>query len=420
MVSQQHIIIIGAGIVGLSTAYALLKRGKQRVTLLEQAFVDHAGGTSHGFSRLLRFEYGGDALYSRMVQLSLERWKHLEVLGGRALYTPTGVLMAGASDDSFIHSSYRMARSMRLPIAYLSAKQCSQRFPQFAINARDAVAYNAEGGILRASACLQTLRDAVLSMGGEIVETSRVTRILYGDARRPLQLFLASGQVLTAERVLVAAGPWIHHLLPEVELPVRMTRQYLLYFAGLPAASYAAGAFPAFLSANLYGFPIHRGCNGWVKAASHDFGSTVSPDDRTPPDQAVIERIRGQLSALLPALRDAPLARIDSCVYDVSPDEHFILDCLPDDPRIVIATGLSGHGFKFGLLLGELLSSLLCETRSVVSLERFGLARFAHKTHSSAGAERSFLRRPETRLALTRRSRLAAVGRVGLRGVSTR
>jgi glycine/D-amino acid oxidase-like deaminating enzyme len=201
---------------------------------------------------------------------------------------------------------------------------------------------------------------------------------VYGDARRPLQLSLASGQIIAAERVVMAAGPWIHRLLPEVELPVRMTRQYLFYFAGLPVTSYAEGAFPAFMVGNLYGFPIHRGCNGWVKAASHDFGYTVSPDDRTSPDRAVVERIRDQLSALLPALRNAPLARIDSCVYDVTPDEHFILDRLPDDPRIVIATGLSGHGFKFGLLLGELLSSLLCDTKPVVPLERFSLARFAH------------------------------------------
>ena len=379
MVSQPHIIIIGAGIVGLSTAYALLKQGKQHVTLLEQAFVDHAGGTSHGFSRLLRFEYGGDALYSHMVQLSLARWKQLEMVGRRALYTPTGVLMAGSSDDSFIRSSYQVARGMGLPIAYLSEKLCSKRFPQFATHACDAITYNAEGGILHASACLQTLRDLVLSLGGEIVEDARVTRIMYGDAHHPLHLSLASGQVIDGERVLIAAGPWLHHLLPEVELPVRMTRQYLLYFAGLPAASYAAGAFPAFLAANLYGFPIHRGCNGWVKAASHDFGSTVSPDDKTPPDTTVIRRIRDQLATILPALRHAPLARIDSCVYDVSPDEHFILDRLPNDPRVVIATGLSGHGFKFGLLLGELLSSLLCDTRPVVSLEQFSLARFARK-----------------------------------------
>lgn len=379
MSGQQRITIIGAGIIGLATAYALLKQGRRPVTLFEQATVDHAGGTSHGFSRLLRFEYGSDAFYSHMVQLSLERWKQLEVVSGRALYTPTGVLVGGSQEDSFTYTSYRVAQELGLPVAYLTEKECNRRFPQFAVRAGDAITYNAEGGILRASSCLQALRSLVQAMGGEIVEASRVMRILYGNERHPLELVLASGERIVSDRVLVAAGPWLHSLLPEVELPVRITRQYLLYFAGLPVASYGAGAFPAFLVGNLYGFPIHRGCNGWVKAASHDFGYTVSPDDRTPPDPTIIDRIRDQLAFVLPALRHAPLARIDSCVYDVSPDEHFILDRLPADPRVVLATGLSGHGFKFGLLLGELLSSLLCETQPVVPLERFGLARFATK-----------------------------------------
>src|SRR5579863_5628333 len=377
MVGQQHIIIIGAGIVGLSTAYALLKEGKRRVTLLEQAAIDHPGGASHGFSRLLRFEYGPDQLYTAMVQLSLERWKRLELAAMRALYMPTGVLALGSRDDGYTHSSYELARDRGLPIEYLDEAQCNKRFPQFSTHTFDVVTFNADGGILHASACLQTLRDMVLDMGGEIVETYRVMRITHNDQCRPLLLYLASGQVISAERVVIAAGPWVHHLLPEVELPVRMTRQYLLYFAGLPAACYEAGTFPAFLAGNLYGFPIHRGCNGWVKASSHDFGHTVSPDDRTPPDEAIIDNIREQLSAFLPALRHAPLARIDACMYDVSPDEHFILDHLPGDPRVIVATGLSGHGFKFGLLLGELLSSMLCATEPVVPLERFRLARFA-------------------------------------------
>jgi glycine/D-amino acid oxidase-like deaminating enzyme len=311
-----------------------------------------------------------------MVQLSLERWRELEVVSGRTLYTPTGVLVVGSGEDGFTCASYNVARELGLPVEYLTEKECKRCFPQFAVQTNNAIMYNAEGGILRASSCLQTLRSLVLAMGGEIVEASRVMRIVSGDVRRSLELVLSTGERIATDRALVATGPWLHSLLPEVELPVRITRQYLLYFAGLPVDSYGAGTFPAFLVNNLYGFPIHRGCNGWVKAASHDFGCTVSPDDMTPPDAAVIEQIRDQLAAVLPALRYAPLARIDSCVYDVSPDEHFILDRLPADPRIVLATGLSGHGFKFGLLLGELLSSLLCGTQPVIQLERFGLSRF--------------------------------------------
>src|SRR5690348_13016868 len=129
MVGQQRITIIGAGVIGLATAYALLKQGRRPVTLLEQATVDHTGGTSHGFSRLLRFEYGSDAFYSRMVQLSLERWKQLEVVSGCALYTPTGVLVVGSQEDGFTCASYRVAQELGLPVAYLTEKECNRCFP---------------------------------------------------------------------------------------------------------------------------------------------------------------------------------------------------------------------------------------------------------------------------------------------------
>lgn len=388
MIGQQHVVIVGAGIIGLSTAYALLANGQRRVTLLEQATIDHQRSASSGFSRLLRFEYGADAFYTGMVRLSLTRWRKLERVANRTLYSPTGVLLLGAKNDAFLHSSYRVARSMGLPTAYLSAQQCNLHFPQFATSAYDTFTYNAEGGILHASTCLQTLRDLILERGGTIYEGCRVTQLANDSQRRPLRLWLSSGDELTADRVVIAAGPWIHRLLPDAHLPVRMTRQYLLYFAGLPNSLFEAGTCPAFLANNLYGFPIHRGCNGWLKAASHDFGVPVLPDEIRPPNADIIVRIRQQLHTLLPALRSAQLAHIDSCMYDVSPDEDFILDRLPHDPRIIIATGLSGHGFKFGLLLGEILSSLVCDRDPLVPMERFRLERFSRKQklHSNSVA----------------------------------
>ncbi len=177
---------------------------------------------------------------------------------------------------------------------------------------------------------------------------------------------------------MLATGSWIHRLLDDLRLPVRMTRQYLLYFASLSPSLFSAGTFPAFIAGDLYGFPIHRGCNGWVKATSHEFGIPIDPDEVTSPDELVISGITRQLRELLPALNNAELVHIDSCMYDVTPDEDFILDRLPSDPRVIFATGLSGHGFKFGLLLGELLSSMVCDTQPPVPLDRFRLSRFAH------------------------------------------
>ena len=107
VVPQQQVVIIGAGIVGLSTAYALLCQGVKHVTLLEQETVDHRRATSHGISRLLRFEYGPDLFYSQMVRLSLNRWKQLERTSKRTLYTRTGLLVLGMEGDARIKYARR-------------------------------------------------------------------------------------------------------------------------------------------------------------------------------------------------------------------------------------------------------------------------------------------------------------------------
>ncbi|GAC1643849.1 MAG: N-methyl-L-tryptophan oxidase [Ktedonobacteraceae bacterium] len=378
--SQQNIVIVGAGIVGLSTAYALLRQGAARVTVLEQAVVDHSRSTSHGISRLLRFEYGPDPFYTRLVQLGLAHWRMLEHISRRTLYSPTGLLVLGNEDDDFTSSSYSVLRELGLPTTRLSQHQCKQRFPQFVTDDYDMYTYNMQGGILHASTCLRTLRDLILDLGGEICEVSRVKQIEYGNYHRPVRITLASGEEYSADRVVLAVGPWIHHLMQSMRLPVRMTRQYLLYFADLPIASFGSDAFPAFLAGELYGFPLHSTLTGkgpsWFKAASHNFGIAVEPEESTPIEELLITQIAKRLRDLLPALRQASLVQVDACMYDVSLDEDFILDTLPDDARVVFATGLSGHGFKFGLVLGEILCSLVQDSEPPVAIDRFKLSRF--------------------------------------------
>lgn len=348
----------------------------RNVRVLEQAVVNHARATSASLSRLLRFEYGADLFYSRMVKLSLELWRELEQRTQGMLYTPTGVLCLGNEGDD-TERAREIACDLGLVSERLSASDCRQRFPQFEIGAYDVFTYNAEGGILHASTCLQALKSAVQDLGGQISETSRVTRVEPEGADRSIHLRLSSGERLTAERVVIAIGPWVHRLLGGLRIPVELTRQYLLYFSGLAPSSFGIGVFPAFMEQDLYGFPIYRGSRFWLKAASHAFGQPVDPDAATHFEEGAIARTRRELYELLPALRGAELAHVEACVYDVSPDEDFILDSLPGDPRIVFATGLSGHGFKFGPLLGRLLGSLVCETQPEVPLGRFRLARFS-------------------------------------------
>ncbi len=385
--SKQNIVIVGAGIVGLSTAYALLKQGIHHVTVLEQEMVDHPRSTSHGISRLLRFEYGDKLFYTQLVEFALAKWRTLEHISQRTLYSPTGLLVLGNENDDFTHPSYSVLRELGLPTTRISQQQCRQRFPQFVTSDYDMFTYNSLGGILHASTCLRTLRDLILDLGGEICEGSRVKQVDYGNTHRPVRITLHSGVQYNADRVVLAVGPWVHHLIESLHLPVRMTRQYLLYFANLPLSSFGADAFPPFLADELYGFPIHSTLTGtgpsWFKAASHNFGIPVEPEENTPIEDLLINQIVKRLHNLLPVLRQASLVQVDACMYDVSLDENFILDTLSDDSRVIFATGLSGHGFKFGLVLGEILSSMVQDREPPVAIDSFKLSRFAHSTIKS-------------------------------------
>ncbi|GCE47123.1 sarcosine oxidase / L-pipecolate oxidase [Thermosporothrix hazakensis] len=378
---RERFVIVGAGIVGLAAAYALLRQGKREVTVLEQATVAHQRATSSGLSRLLRFEYGMDTFYPQMVQLSLQRWHELEHSTGRTLYTRTGMLVLGHENDPSSEGSYHSLKDLGLPIQRISSQTCRQRFPQFQIEPFSFLTYNIEAGMLYASKCLHTLRDAIRDLGGTIVPNTRVTHFFSDQPLQPIRLITNKHDTIYAEKVILATGPWVQHLLGSLQLPIRITRQYVLYFTGLPISPFALNSFPAFMADDLYGMPIHNTCQGdgpaWLKATSHSFGTPIDPDEPPNIDPLTIEHITTKLQHLIPLLQNATLAHVDTCMYDVSPDEDFILDFLPDDPRIVFATGLTGHGFKFGLLLGEILSNMVLDREPIIPLQRFQVSRFA-------------------------------------------
>jgi monomeric sarcosine oxidase len=380
MAYEPQIVVIGAGIVGLSTACALLEQGMNNVLVLEQETVNHERSTSSSMSRLLRFEYP-DPFYAGMVKISLELWKELERQVQKTLYTPAGLLAFGNEEDGN-RQAYEAVRGLGLASELLTEQVSRQRFPEFDVRKYGIRTFTQEAGVLHASTCLQMLKRVIQERGGRIAERSQVTRLVYGSQSHPLRVQISTGEEISAERVVVAMGPWVHHLLGHLHLPVRPTRQYLLYFAGLAPTRFGLGNFPAFMGKELYGFPIYRGSHGWLKAGSHIFGRPVDPDAPVAQEESVITQTRRDLQELVPGLREATLAHVEACMYDVSPDEDFIIDHLPDDRRVAFATGLSGHAFKFGLLLGQIMSSLVCDTPPVVPLERFRLARFARQFRS--------------------------------------
>ncbi len=368
-------IVVGGGVMGMATASALAGRGVD-VTALERYTIAHEWASSHGLTRAIRHAYGPRAIYTQMVTRSLAVWDELARETGRTLYTQTGVLTLGQADDGETLPGYEVMRAEGLPVERLTQDECRARFPQFAVDDYDAITYIPQGGMLYASECVLALADRLRMRGGSLRQGAQVTSVApEGTDGARGRVTLADGETLTADRVIVTAGPWVHDVLPDLRLPVRATRQQVAYFRGLSPEQFGVGAFPVFLAGmEYYGFPLQG--PGWFKAASHIVGPDDDPNVPYAPNQDEVEEVRGFLRRTIPEAAEAPLAMVDRCRYDMTPNEDFILDTHPNGPGVVIGSGFSGHGLKFGVLIGELLAALALGETPVVPLDRFRLARF--------------------------------------------
>ena len=372
--AQQRMVVVGGGVMGLATGCALAAQPEIEVTVLERFQVGHEWASSHGLTRAIRHEYGDAAIYTDMVARSLVLWKELARETGRTLYTETGVLSLGHADDGHTLAGLDVMQARNLPAERLTAEECRERFPQFRPDEYDAITWNPVGGMLHASECLVALTERLQARGGIVREDAQVMRVEpEGNGGR---VTLADGTQLTADRVIVTAGPWVHDVLPELTLPVRPTRQQVCYFSGLPNPEmFAVGRFPVFLvGMNQYGFPLHG--PGWIKVGLHAFGGTADPDAGYDPDMDEVEAVRDFLRRVIPDAAEGRLELVDRCMYDVTPDEDFILDVHPGGNGVIIGSGFSGHGFKFGILIGELLAALARGVESSVPMKRFRLGRF--------------------------------------------
>ena len=357
--------------MGTATAAALAERGAQ-VTLLERHTIAHDWASSHGASRAIRHEYGADALYTTMVARSLELWQALAYSTGQDLYVPTGILQLGDPEDGHTLPGYVTMRTAGLPVEMLTPDECRTRFPAFAPDDYSVITYNPVGGFLRASTCCLALAAVARQHGAVIREHAAVVQVAPSGAGGTVTL--AEGTVLQADRVIVTAGPWAPKLLPDVALPIRVSRQQVGYYRGVDPALFSIGAFPVFLAKmTYYGFPID---GPGLKIARHTFGATVDPDVPYAPDPDELADVAAWMHRTLPATTASELVFVDRCMYDLSPNEDFILDRHPDGPGVLIGSGFSGHGLKFGILIGRLLADLALGTPPEFPLERFRLSRF--------------------------------------------
>lgn len=369
-----RIIVVGAGAFGGWTALHLLRRGA-RVTLVDAWGPGNARASSGGETRVIRAIYGPDRLYVELVARALQLWREHERRWGRRFYYPIGVLWMADADDAYERAALPIVRAAGLKIEELTRAALAKRYPQIDFDGVQRALHERDAGYLTARLACEAVLDGFLAEGGQFRQTTARVEERGGEVQG---VILADGTRLTADRYIFACGAWLGKLLPSaLGARIRPTRQEVFFF-GTPGGDsrFDEGNLPAWIDNGqhlFYGIPGNR----WrgFKLADDTRGPDFDPTDgdRTPSPDA-IRAARAYLARRFPALKAAPLLEARVCQYENSPDGHYIIDRHPSAPNAWVIGGGSGHGFKVGPALGELVARLVVEDRPAdpfFRLERF-------------------------------------------------
>jgi sarcosine oxidase len=325
-VTRADVVVVGGGLLGLSTAWAL--RGRRDVLVLERETVGNERSGSHGPTRIFRLGYV-DPEYVVMAQHAAERWRVLERESGVQLLHPTPQLTfgagAGAVLDALTAAGVRAER--------ISAAAIEQRFPAF--GGRGDAVLETTSAVIAADRTLAALRE---QGGAEVREHVHVERV---DASR----IETADEIIDARDVVVCAGPWTGKLVPGIATTTTLEH------AGYVRVGGQLPIFIDFTDPAVYGLPT-PGCDVY-KLAVHHGGPVIDPGADFVPDEAAVSALQHAIDHWLPG---AELLRVDVCPYDNTTDERFVVDRIDG---IVVGAGTSGHAFKFGPLLGGRLAELV-------------------------------------------------------------
>jgi len=370
----MKVAVLGLGGVGTSAARFLAAAGHQ-VVGFEQFRLDHDRGSSYGGSRIIRRVYP-DAVYARLMNAAYPLWDQLERESGEPLFLRTGGFFFGPEGHPEMSATEGALREVGVPYRRWSRAEANEHLPQFVLGPEEYGIFEPDSGLLRASRCVLAGARAARAAGAELREGVKVEALEpEADGLR----LTCGGESESFDRVVVTAGPWTGKLLESfVRLPLTVTRQQYAHFAVRgDRAAFAPHRFPIWIdmAQAFYGFPEHSDHPG-AKVALHRPGLVHDPDspDREP-SEVDNEVLRAYLSHRLPGLSEA-VTYAKVCLYTMTPDEDFIIDRLPEEPRVVFIGGLSGHGFKFTVLLGQVAARLALDEDPGHNLSRFALGRF--------------------------------------------
>jgi sarcosine oxidase len=348
-------VVLGVGGVGSAALLACARRG-EAVLGIEQFAPVHDRGSSHGETRAIRMAYFEHPAYVPMLRRAYELWDQLQEESGAALFERVGVLQIGPPDGDVVRGVREAARLHGLEMDVLTREAVTERFPDFLVPQASVGLFEQNAGYLRVEDCVRALQERAVARGAQLWSETAVSG--WRPTADGVVVETARGEV-TARRLLVAAGAWMGAVLADrgAGLQLKVVRKTTHWFAARHKDAHRGG--PVWLYERpdcvLYGFPRSH---GRIKAAQHSGGLVI--DGPGALDRAVLPTERARLQTFverwLPGVDPDRVEREEVCMYTRTPDGHFRMGELPGLPQVRYVAGLSGHGFKFVPMLGELLA----------------------------------------------------------------
>lgn len=391
--NRFNTIVIGVGTMGSAACYYLARRG-QRVLGLERFDIPHDMGAHHGFTRIIRLPYYEHPSYVMLLKRSYELWRDIQGRYGQQLLYTNGSLDIGPADSWVFKGALRSAMEYELDHEVLTGLELAQRFPGYQLPHDIMALYQPEGGFLVPEQCVLGYVFGAMQHGAEIHGREPVLHwepLPRGEGVR----VHTERAIYEADSLVITAGAWNDSMLGFLRGLAVPERQALGWFQPLRPEYFTHETFPVFNllvdEGRYYGFPVH-GVPGFKIGKYHHLEERGSADELSREVTLLDEEILRDCVARYFPMAAGPIMTLKACLFTNAPDGHFLIDLHPDYPQVSYASACSGHGFKFGSVIGEILADLAQYRQTRHNIELFTHDRFkGQSSHGFSGEHGSLV-----------------------------
>ncbi|KAI4337432.1 hypothetical protein L6164_015850 [Bauhinia variegata] len=390
---QFDVIIVGAGVMGSSTAYQTAQRGLKTL-LLEQFDLLHHRGSSHGESRTIRATYTQHYYYP-LVMESYDLWLQAEAQIGYKVYFKAPHLDMGREDDDNLLALIHNSRRHSVPHQVLRRHQVAQKFSGLIDIPEDWIGvFNELGGVIKPTKAVAMFQTLAYKNGAVLQDNTEVTNIKKDNVRGGVVVSTANGESFWSKKCVVTVGAWMKKLVKTVtrlELPIQPMETHVCYWRikeGHEGKYAIGGDFPTFASYGkvyVYGTPSLE-YPGLIKVAVHG-GNPCDPDKRPWGPGVALDSLKEWVEGRLLGMVDSgEPAMKQCCMYSMTPDEDFVIDFLGEEFQkdVVIGGGFSGHGFKMAPVMGRILADMVVHGEANgVDIKNFSISRFKNNPQAT-------------------------------------